>query len=349
MNTRVVVIDPQNIDHEAIREAGAIIRNGGLVAFPTETVYGLGANGLDPGAVKRIFQAKGRPSDNPLILHISRAEELDKLVEDIPPTAERLIEEFWPGPLTLIFKKSPLVPEIVTAGLDTVAVRMPSHPVAMSMIRYAGVPVAAPSANLSGKPSPTRAHHVIKDLLGKVDMIIDSGSVMVGLESTVADVTGGGVVVLRPGGITPEQLGEVAGDVTVDPGLIPDSDTTIPKAPGMKYAHYSPDAQVIVIDGDMYRAAEKIQRMAKDLERQGKRVGIMATEQTKALYKDALVVSVGDRKRPYTIAANLFAVLREFDALGVDVILAEGVERQGVGLAVMNRLLKAASHNVVRV
>jgi len=348
MNTRVVVIDPQNIDHETLREAGALIRNGGLVAFPTETVYGLGANGLDPGAVKRIFQAKGRPSDNPLILHISRAEELDRLVEGISPTAERLIERFWPGPLTLIFKKSPLVPEVVTAGLDTVAVRMPSHPVAMGMIRYAGVPVAAPSANTSGKPSPTRADHVIRDLLGRVDMIIDGGDVSVGLESTVAEVSGGRVLILRPGGITPEQIAEVAGDVAVDPALLPDNEMGTPKAPGMKYTHYSPEAEVIIIDGEVYRAAERIKQMAQDLEKQGKRVGIMATEQTKALYKGVPVISVGDRDKPYTIAANLFAVLREFDALGVDVILAESMEQRGVGLAVMNRLLKAAAYHVIK-
>ena len=348
MNTRVVVTDPQNIDHKALREAGALIRNGGLVAFPTETVYGLGANGFDPGAVKRIFEAKGRPSDNPMILHISRAEELDRLVDGVPPTAEKLIERFWPGPLTLIFKKSPLVPGIVTAGLDTVAVRMPSHPIAMNMIYYAGVPVAAPSANISGKPSPTRADHVIRDLLGKVDMIIDGGDVTVGLESTVAEVTGDGVVVLRPGGITPEQIREVAGNVTVDPFLVPDSEMGAPKAPGMKYTHYSPEAQVIIVEGVPGRVAARICQMAGDLEKQGRKVGIMATEQTRGLYKGALVISVGDRERPYTIAANLFAVLREFDALGVDVILAEGVEQKGVGLAVMNRLLKAASYNVIR-
>ncbi|MDD2573834.1 MAG: L-threonylcarbamoyladenylate synthase [Firmicutes bacterium] len=349
MDTRVVCIDPYNIDHQQLQKAGALIRDGGLVAFPTETVYGLGANGLDAYAVKRIYGAKGRPSDNPLILHISSAEELDRLVAGVPQTAVKLMDRFWPGPLTLILKKSSLVPEAVTAGLETVAIRMPSHPVAMSLIKYAGVPVAAPSANISGKPSPTRAAHVIRDLLGRVDMIIDGGDVAVGLESTVAEVIDGGVVILRPGGITPEQIREVVGDVALDPAIEGDILTGIPKAPGMKYAHYSPEADVIIIEGPPQRVVAAIDRMAKELEGRGKRVGIMATEQTGALYRHGRVISVGDREEPSTIAAGLFAALREFDALGVDVILAEGIEQKGVGLAVMNRLLKAAAYHVIKV
>lgn len=348
MDTQVVRIDPDNLNHGALKRAGALIKAGGLVVFPTETVYGLGANGLDAGAVKRIFKAKGRPSDNPLILHISRAEDLDRLVAEVPTTASMLMERFWPGPLTLVLKKSPLVPDAVTAGLDTVAVRMPSHPVAMNMIYYAGVPVAAPSANISGKPSPTRTSHVVYDLMGRVDMIIDGGDVDVGLESTVAEVTGGGVIILRPGGITLEQIGEVAGEVFIDPAISNNNAMDIPRSPGMKYTHYSPDAEVIVIDGILDRVVIRIQQMAEELESQGKIVGIMATDQTRALYKRGTVISVGDRERPRTIAANLFAVLREFDGIGVDVILAESMDQSGVGLAVMNRLLKSAGYNIVR-
>lgn len=348
MDTRVVGIDPHNIDHQQLKRAGALIRDGGLVAFPTETVYGLGANGLDADAVGRIFEAKGRPPDNPLILHISCAGELDRLVKEVPQRALTLMDRFWPGPLTLIFKKSYLVPETVTAGLDTVAIRMPSHPIAMNLIKYAGVPVAAPSANISGKPSPTRAAHVIRDLSDRVDMIIDGGDVTVGLESTVAEVTGEEVVILRPGGITLEQIREVARDVALDPAIEGDILRGVPKAPGMKYTHYSPEADVIIIEGHTQRVVAAIERMAQQLQEQGKRVGIMATEQTEALYRHGLVISVGDREDPSTIAAGLFAALREFDALGIDVILAEGIEQKGVGLAVMNRLLKAAAYHVIK-
>jgi L-threonylcarbamoyladenylate synthase len=349
MDTRVVRIDANNMDHKALKRAGALIREGGLVAFPTETVYGLGANGLDAGAVKGIFKAKGRPSDNPLILHISRTEELDRLVACVPAAASKLIDRFWPGPLTLVLKKSPLVPEAVTAGLDTVAVRMPSHPIAARMIYYAGVPVAAPSANLSGKPSPTRISHVLDDLMGRVDMIIDGGDVSVGLESTVAEVTPGGVSVLRPGGITVEQIRQVVGNVFVDPALENGNGTDIPRSPGMKYTHYSPEAEVIIIDGIIERVVGRIQRMSGELEAKGRKVGILATEQTRALYRNGTVISAGDREKPCTIAASLFAALREFDRLGVDIILAEAVERDDMGLAIMNRLLKAASYNIIRV
>lgn len=350
MDTRVVRIDMNNINRPLLKAAGELIRDGGLVAFPTETVYGLGANGLDAQAVGRIFKAKGRPADNPLILHISRVRELDRLVACVPHTARRLIDRFWPGPLTLIFKKSPLVPDVVTAGLDTVAVRMPSHPVAKGMIYYAGVPVAAPSANISGRPSPTRISHVLDDLMGRVDMIIDGGDVTVGLESTVAQVTGDGVFVLRPGGITLEKLKEAVGqDVFLDPALESGSGNDTPVSPGMKYTHYSPEAEVVIIDGLIENVADRIMQMAEDLKARGKKVGILATEQTRAFYGTGFVISAGDRDRPSSIAAGLFAALREFDRIGVDIILAEGVGRNDMGLAVMNRLLKAAGYNVIRV
>lgn len=349
MDTRVVKVDVHDLDNAALKEAGALIRQGGLVAFPTETVYGLGANGLDAAAVNRIYEAKDRPADNPLILHISRREELDRLVDGVSPTAERLIDRFWPGPLTIIFKKSPLVPDAVTAGLDTVAVRMPSNEVASRIIYYAKVPVAAPSANLSGKPSPTRVGHVLDDLLGRVDMIIDGGDVTVGVESTVAEVVGGDVTVLRPGGITLEDIKTVTDRVAVDPAVQNDSGIGTPKAPGMKYTHYSPAAEVIIIDGELKRVVDKIRHMAVELTGRDKKVGILATKQTEGLYKTGLVICAGDRDKPGTIAAGLFAALRQFDKNGVDIILAEGVGRDDMGLAVMNRLLKAAGYNVIKV
>ncbi len=349
MNTKVITVNPHNIDHRVLKKAGALIKNGGLVAFPTETVYGLGADGLNVEAIKKIFKAKGRPSDNPLILHISHRKDLDRLVTDVPPVAYRLMERFWPGPLTLVLKKTSLVPKAITAGLKTVAIRMPSHPVAMCLIKYAGVPVAAPSANISGKPSPTRAAHVINDLMGKADLIIDGGDVTVGLESTVAEVTDKQVTVLRPGGITLEQIRQVAGKAVIDPGLEGDVFTKVPKSPGMKYTHYSPEADVIIIEGKPGDVAVEIRRRALELEGQGKKVGIMVTGQARDLYTCGYVISVGDRDEPATIAARLFASLREFDILGVDIILAEGIERKGIGLAVMNRLLKAAAYHVIKV
>ncbi len=349
LDTELVKIDVNNIDHGIMKRAGAIIRRGGLVAFPTETVYGLGANGLDGAAAGRIFEAKGRPSDNPLILHISDVKELDKLVRSVPDSAVRLIDRFWPGPMTLVMDKSSRVPEEVTAGLDTVAVRMPDHEIAILLIRYAGVPIAAPSANISGKPSPTVAEHVMDDLMGRVDMIIDGGRVSIGVESTVIDVTCLPVTVLRPGGITLEQIREVAGDVSVDPALADIDGISVPRSPGMKYTHYSPEAQVIIIDGKVDRVAEKIKQMTRELEGQGRKVGILATEQTRQLYSRGVVIPAGDREAPGTIAARLFSILREFDKRKVDVILAESVEEKDMGLAVMNRLLKSAGYNVIKV
>lgn len=348
INTEIIKVDVNNIDHSVLRKASALLREGGLVAFPTETVYGLGANGLDNKAVKRIFEAKGRPSDNPLILHISDVKELDKLVTSIPENAVKLMNRFWPGPMTMVLKKSFQVPEAVTAGLDTVAVRMPDHDIARLLIRYAGVPVAAPSANLSGKPSPTSADHVIEDLMGRVEIIIDGGSVSIGVESTVIDVNYSHVTVLRPGGITVEQIRGVVGHVSLDPALADTAGNFIPRAPGMKYTHYSPDAQVIIIDGKVDRVVEKIMKMTVELEKQGKRVGVLATDQTKDLYTHGIIISAGDRYAPETIAACLFRLLREFDRRGVDVILAESIEEKDIGLAVMNRLLKSAGHNMIK-
>ncbi|MDP4092426.1 MAG: L-threonylcarbamoyladenylate synthase [Bacillota bacterium] len=350
MKTEILKIDKDQIDLSKIRYSADIIRNGGLVAFPTETVYGLGANAYDENAVQNIFKAKGRPSDNPLIVHVSCIEEVPGLVLDMPSNASRLMDEFWPGPLTIIMRKSERVPYIVTAGINTVGIRMPSHPVALSLIREAGVPIAAPSANSSGKPSPTNAAHVITDLSGKVDVIIDSGISNVGLESTVLDITDDNPVILRPGGITPAQIEKVLGKVSIDPAILRKADANFkPKAPGMKYTHYSPKADVIVVDGQPEKAAAKINELWEDYKLNNIFAGILATDQTIDLYGDKCVISAGDRERPETIANSLFRLLRKFDEIGVRVILAEAIDNSGIGLAVMNRLNKAAGYNIIKV
>lgn len=350
IKTELISIDPQNIQQDKLSCAAEIIRNGGLVAFPTETVYGLGADAMNEKAVLRIFEAKGRPSDNPLIVHVSSADEVPQLVQNIPEQARLLIDRFWPGPLTLVMKKSPAVPLSVTAGLDTVAVRMPSHPVALSLIKSAGVPIAAPSANRSGKPSPTAAAHVIEDLTGRVEAIIDAGSCNVGVESTVLDITNGKPIILRPGGVTHEQLRTVLGEVSLDPALLGKvSESVKPKSPGMKYRHYAPKAQVIVIEGDINPAADKIHELYNKYTSEGYRVGIMATDETQKLYPVPIIISAGSRKAPETIASSLFSVFREFDSLGVDIILSESVNTKGIGLAIMNRLKKAAGNNIIKV
>lgn len=333
-----------------IRFAADVIRNGGLVAFPTETVYGLGANAFDETAVKRIFEAKGRPSDNPLIVHIADKDKVRELAAVIPPVSVMLMDAFWPGPLTLVMHKSPAVPPVITAGLDTVAIRMPVHPIALALIKACGLPVAAPSANISGRPSTTRAEHVIEDLFGKVNVIIDGGSADVGLESTVLDVTVNPPMILRPGGVTAEQLESLLGGIAVDPVLsIESTESTVPKSPGTKYTHYSPKAKLIVVEGDLERVACEINRLIEVNILKGLNVGVLATDQTKHLYPGAKVISAGDRLNPETIASNLFNALREFDRTDVQLILAEAVDDSGVGFAIMNRLSKAAGYNIVRV
>ncbi|KNY28524.1 L-threonylcarbamoyladenylate synthase [Pseudobacteroides cellulosolvens] len=350
MKTIIKTIDKNSIDIKNIGIAADILKSGGLVAFPTETVYGLGANALDEKAVSEIFVAKGRPSDNPLIVHVCNVEMVKRLVKNIPELAFKLMEKFWPGPLTLIMEKSSRVPEIITAGLSTVAIRMPSHPIALKIIEESQVPVAAPSANISGKPSPTEAKHVIEDLMGKVELIIDGGSSQVGLESTVLDVTVNPPMILRPGGITKEQLEEAVGKIDIDKAILSDHLEDIkPRAPGMKYTHYSPKADVIIIEGKVEACVEKIRELAESYKRDGIPVGILATEQTKGLYTVGTVMSLGDRKMPDTIASSLFRELRHLDDKGVRVILAEAIEDTGVGLAVMNRMKKAAGYNIIKV
>ncbi len=335
---------------KALEEAGRILREGGLVAFPTETVYGLGADGLNQEASKKIYGAKGRPSDNPLIIHITNMQDLEKIVEEIPEAARIVAEKYWPGPLTMIFKKAACVPYETTGGLDTVAVRMPSDEVAKAVIRAGGGYIAAPSANTSGRPSPTTAAHVKEDLEGKIDMILDGGAVDIGVESSILDVTVDPPMILRPGAITKEMLEELIGRVAIDQTLIkPDSKVT-PKAPGMKYRHYAPKADLTIFEGDMEAVVEKINALAGRQLALGKKVGIIATKETQAKYIPAADLKVaGTREDEATIANRLYGILREFDEDQVDFIYSESFDREGIGSAIMNRLLKAAGHHVEKV
>ncbi len=347
---RIQILDPQKVKDEELAEAAGILRKGGLVAFPTETVYGLGANGLDEEAAKKIYAAKGRPSDNPLIAHISAPEELEALAAEIPCFAKRLMELYWPGPLTMVFKKKEIVPYGTTGGLDTVAVRMPSDPIARALIRLAGVPVAAPSANRSGRPSPTTADHVWQDMAGRIEMIIDGGPVGIGVESTIVDVTGPVPVILRPGAITMEMVRDALGQVEIDPAIVgPIKEGVRPKAPGMKYRHYAPKARMTLVEGEMEQVVRAINHLAREALKQGERVGIICTDETRFCYPAGMIRSVGIRAREETVAHNLYAVLREFDDLEADVIFSESFPDDQIGQAIMNRLSKAAGYHIIKV
>lgn len=350
MNTKVVTItDKNHVKDEELLEAAQILRDGGLVAFPTETVYGLGANALNEEAAKKIYAAKGRPSDNPLIAHISSMEELPALVSEIPEAGRRLAEKFWPGPLTMIFPKSGLVPYGTTGGLDTVAVRMPSDPVANRLIRLAGVPVAAPSANTSGRPSPTKAGHVIEDMNGKIEMILDGGEVGIGVESTIVDVSGPVPTLLRPGAVTVEMLRDTLGTVEIDPAILgPVKADVKPKAPGMKYRHYAPKAEMTLVEGDPFKVAEYINRGVERVLAEGKKAGVICTEESRDRYRSGILQVIGSREHEETVAHNLFAVLREFDELNVDCIFSESFSGSQLGQAIMNRLCKAAGYHIVK-
>ncbi len=346
---RVVIENPWEVKEADLAEAAEILRRGGLVAFPTETVYGLGANALDEAAAKKIYEAKGRPSDNPLIAHISGPSELEPLVKEIPEAARKLMERFWPGPLTLIFAKKEIVPYGTTGGLDTVAVRMPSDPIANTLIRLAGVPIAAPSANRSGRPSPTTADHVWQDMDGRIDMIVDGGPVGIGLESTIVDVTGKAATILRPGAITREMLEEVLGQVEIDPAILgPLREGVRPKAPGMKYRHYAPKADLTLVEGEMEPVVRAINQMARQAMKDGRRVGIICTDETRSCYPAGMVRSIGIRAKEETVAHNLYAVLREFDDLEADVIYSESFPGDQIGQAIMNRLTKAAGYHIIK-
>lgn len=351
METKIQVICPKQIEKESLIKAAKILKNGGLVAFPTETVYGLGGDGLNPEAAEKIYNAKGRPSDNPLIIHIGEKKELDILTKEIPEMGRKLVEAFWPGPLTLIFYKSEIVPYSTTGGLETIAIRMPNHPIALGLLKESGVKIAAPSANTSGKPSPTKASHVIEDLAGKIDMIIDGGEVEIGLESTIVDVTGDNPVILRPGFITKEMLEQVVGLVEIDKAILEKNQGSgfIPKAPGMKYKHYAPKGDLTIYQGKLEHVVKRINQEAIRYEKEGKKVGIIATEETKNKYHIGIIKDIGTREEEETIARGLYNVLREFDQTNVEVILTESFESGYLGQAIMNRLLKAAGYQVIEV
>jgi L-threonylcarbamoyladenylate synthase len=326
MKTEVIWENDEGFEEGLVR-AAKLLEQGETVVFPTETVYGLGAHALMSDATAKIYAAKGRPSDNPLIVHIHAKEMLDSLVSEVPPVAMKLMAAFWPGPLTLVFKKSHVVPLSVTGGLETVAVRMPNHAIALRLLRLSGVPVAAPSANVSGRPSPTKAEHVVADMTGRVSAIVACHDVNYGLESTVLDVTGSVPMLLRPGTITREMIEEVVGLIDLDETLMKQSETLVPKSPGMKYRHYAPDAQVFVVQNTV--SAEGLARVVMGFEERGERVRVVEIE-------DAV-----------ELGRQLFHILRESDIMGYSVILIRAVPVDGVGLAVMNRLLKAAEHRVL--
>lgn len=354
METKIVRLSEGNNDDKALFEAGEILKKGGLVAFPTETVYGLGGDALNPDSSKKIYAAKGRPSDNPLIVHLYRTEDLYRVAKEVPEKALRLAEAFWPGPLTMILPKSDLVPKETTGGLDTVAVRLPSHVGARKMIEYAGGFVAAPSANLSGKPSPTLAKYVIEDMQGRVDMILDDGEVGIGLESTIVDLTVDPPQVLRPGYITKEMLTEVLGRVENDATLFSVSGKTAPRAPGMKYRHYAPKGDLVIVRGESERVAAFVNEKLREARRAGEKTGVIAAQETSSLYDADVVKTIGKRRDEEVIAKRLYGILREFDDENVGKIFSESFgeesdEKGGLGQAIMNRLLKAAGHQVIEV
>ena len=348
--TVVLKVDAKQPDIEQVRLAADIIRKGGLVAFPTETVYGLGADALNPKAVLALFEAKNRPLDNPPIIHVADVSSAYRLVEQVSPKAERLMRKFWPGPLTLIFKRSETIPDVTVAGLVTVAIRMPQHAVALALIKESRCPIAAPSANLAGKPSPTSAKHVFDDLNGRIDAILDGGSTRIGVESTVLDLSFDPPMLLRPGGVPLEALRTALGEVRLHPFVIAEREFSIEKArsPGMRHKHYAPKAQVIVVEGSFPAVLAKVKELSEAYRLKGVRVGVLATDEGLAAYRADAVKSLGSRFNLAVVARNLFRLLRELDAEGVDVIIAEGVPTEGMGLAVMNRLRKASSYNIVK-
>lgn len=348
MNTQIIEIDSQNIDLQKMEEAGKLIAGGQLVAFPTETVYGLGGDALDPEASRKIYAAKGRPSDNPLIVHIAEFEDMYRVGKNIPEKAKKLSDAFWPGPLTMIVEKSDAVPDATTGGMNTVAVRMPNHPVALELIRKSGCLIAAPSANTSGRPSPTEASHVAEDLNGKIAMIIDGGQVGIGIESTIIDLTEEIPMVLRPGYITPKMLSEVLGEeVIIDPGIIAADDTRKPKAPGMKYKHYAPKADMIIVDGPQEQVIAKINSLAKNKKAAGDKVAVIATDETRDSYDADVILCMGSKSDEDAIARHLYKILRECDELSVNAIYSESFATPRIGQAIMNRMLKAAGHQVI--
>ncbi|MBR0516042.1 MAG: threonylcarbamoyl-AMP synthase [Eubacterium sp.] len=342
-------------ENDAFSMASDILRNGGLVAFPTETVYGLGGNALDPRASEKIYAAKGRPSDNPLIVHIADRADVAELASEIPPIAEKLMDRFWPGPMTIIFNKKDIVPKETTGGLDTVAIRMPSHPDAARLIRESGVYIAAPSANASGRPSPSTAQHVEEDLSGRIDMILDGGPVDIGIESSIIDVTGDVPVILRPGFITRKDFSELIGEVYIDPAIIKPDPTLRPKAPGMKYTHYAPKGSLTIIE-DKASPAEvtenvisTINRLAAEAAAEGKKVAVLTTRDQADKYSSENIILLGEGASGEEVAKHLYSALRECDDIGAELIYSESFNRDELGGAIMNRLLKAAGQKLIYV
>lgn len=356
METRVVRIESAEIDRDKLKEAAKLIQEGELVAFPTETVYGLGADALRPEASRKIYAAKGRPSDNPLIVHICKFEELESIAKEVPKQAKLLSEVFWPGPLTMVVWKNEKVPYETTGGMETVAVRMPNHPVALGLIEESGCLIAAPSANTSGKPSPTEAMHVAVDMDGRIPMILDGGVVGIGIESTIVDLTEDVPMILRPGYITKEMLEDVLGEpVMIDPGILA-ADTTDPsktgqkpKAPGMRYKHYAPKADLILVEGETEAVVSYINELVRQQQEKGLGVGVIATDETYDRYRADVVFSIGARDDEDAIAQHLYKILRDFDEQQVEVIYSESFATPRIGQAIMNRLLKAAGYQVLHV
>lgn len=347
METKIVKIEQDHIDEKALQEAGSVIRRGGLVAFPTETVYGLGGDALNRESSRKIYEAKGRPSDNPLIIHICRFEDIYEITTGLPETAKLLADAFWPGPLTMILPKSDKVPPETTGGLETVAVRMPSHPIAGKLIAYSGGYVAAPSANTSGKPSPTVAKYVIEDMLGRIDMIVDGGEGDIGLESTIVDLTVNPPQILRPGYITEQMLEEILGEVSADRTMMEAAPGQAPRAPGMKYRHYAPQGELTIVQGSPQQVTDYINEQVKKEQMAGEKVGIITTDEQLPFYEADVIKSAGSLGDEDSIGRHLYTILREFDEENVTKIYSQGFAAEGFGQAIMNRLLKAAGHRVV--
>lgn len=350
MNTIIHKINPINPQLAVLQKAAYILKNNGLVSFPTETVYGLGANAFSSCAIKKIYTAKGRPSDNPLILHIANFSDIYKLTDNVSNIASDLINHFWPAPLTIIFKKSSLLPNDFSSGLDTIAIRMPQNLIARSLINICGFPIAAPSANLSGKPSPTSAKHVANDLSGKIDMILDGGGCQFGIESTVVDATNNDyITILRPGSITEKMLKSVCNKVYIDKGAL-NSKEFLPKSPGMKYKHYSPKGEITIFNGENTLVAQKILSLLNEDTLKNIKSGAILSDETLALnlnLKNFKVLNIGSYQNFDYIAKNLFAFLRQCDELNLQKIYVQSFPKNDVGVAIMNRLEKAAGYNII--
>ncbi|WP_143317444.1 L-threonylcarbamoyladenylate synthase [Clostridium sp. HBUAS56017] len=349
MDTKIAIVKNIDQDLKFIKEAANGIREGKTVVFPTETVYGLGADALNEEAVKAIFIAKGRPQDNPLIVHVA-SKDISGLVEEVPDIAQNMIDRFWPGPLTIILKKKDIIPNVTSANLSSIGIRMPDNEIALKLIELSNTPIAGPSANISGRPSPTEVERCVEDLSGKVDYIIGGERSKVGVESTIVDCTVNPPVILRPGGITLEMLRQLDDRIELDSAIMekPTGDFK-PKAPGMKYKHYSPKAKVKIVSGDREKTIEKINELVHNYIDDGKKVGILSSDENRNRYKAGEIIVIGSVSKLEDVAQNLFESLRSFDDMGVDIILSEAFEEKGVGIAVMNRLKKAAGYDILSI